>query len=388
MDFGLAKGQSTALTTSRAGGLLGTLRYCAPEQLAAANMTVGPTADVRGLGVTMWELLTRQRLFAEADDERQLATWVLNRDVPLLRSVDAALDPDLEAITAKATERDAESRIQSSGELAELLQMYLDGKPVTIGRPKPLAQMLSRLAVAIVILAALVPNIAAGAFNLIYNRDEIIRNLSERSLDVFWTTQGVINSIAYPLGVFLVGWFAWRASRPLLRQRHGASDEPESLARARPESLLLGHRVALIDIGLWTLAGAMYPIAIHVAAGEMPAAAYLHFFGSLALCGLVAAAYPFFLITWFSLRILYPALSRGHAYASEDRAVFQRLDRLSWAYFMCAAAVPMFTVAILAMIDTNSQIALGVFGIGGLLGFGLVAAIFRQLQTMMSSLTR
>ena len=37
MDFGLAKGQSLALTASRAGGLLGTLRYAAPEQLAAAS---------------------------------------------------------------------------------------------------------------------------------------------------------------------------------------------------------------------------------------------------------------------------------------------------------------------------------------------------------------
>ena len=73
MDFGLAKGQSLELTASRAGGLLGTLRYAAPEQLAAASLKVGPAADVRGLGVTLWELLTRRRLFAEAEDERQLA---------------------------------------------------------------------------------------------------------------------------------------------------------------------------------------------------------------------------------------------------------------------------------------------------------------------------
>ena len=33
MDFGLAKGQSLSLSASKAGGLLGTLRYAAPEQL-------------------------------------------------------------------------------------------------------------------------------------------------------------------------------------------------------------------------------------------------------------------------------------------------------------------------------------------------------------------
>ena len=82
MDFGLAKGQDMELTSSRAGGLLGTLRYAAPEQLAAASLRVGPEADVRGLGVTLWELLTHRRLFAEAQDERQLATLVHDQDVP------------------------------------------------------------------------------------------------------------------------------------------------------------------------------------------------------------------------------------------------------------------------------------------------------------------
>jgi serine/threonine protein kinase len=53
MDFGLAKGAEPTLMASRQGGLLGTLRYAAPEQLAAANLRVGPAADVRGLGVTL-----------------------------------------------------------------------------------------------------------------------------------------------------------------------------------------------------------------------------------------------------------------------------------------------------------------------------------------------
>ncbi|MBC8868505.1 MAG: serine/threonine protein kinase [Planctomycetes bacterium] len=385
MDFGLAKGQSTALTSTRSGGLLGTLRYSAPEQLAAANMPIGPTADVRGLGVTMWELLTRQRLFGEADDERQLATWVLNRDVPLLRSVDPALAPDLEAITAKATERNVESRIQSAGQLAEYLELYLAGKPVPIGAPKAVEKILARFTIPIVILAALATNGLAGLFNFLYNRDEIIRHISTESLGIFWATQSVINAIAYPVGVFLVGMFAYKATRPLRRAYQQRVFSPDDLRRARRHSLLLGHYTAVIGIALWVLAGAAYPIAIHAAAGEMPPSAYLHFFGSLTLCGLVAAAYPFFLITWFSLRIIYPFLSRGNAYASEDRGLFQRLNRLSWRYFVCAAAVPMCAVATLATINTGSRLALGVFGFGGLLGFVLVAAIFRQLQSTLTS---
>jgi formylglycine-generating enzyme required for sulfatase activity/serine/threonine protein kinase len=137
MDFGLAKGQSRTLSASRAGGFLGTLRYAAPEQLAASTLPVGPAADVRGLGVVLWELLTRRRLFADADDERQLAVRVHECDVPRLRAVDPGLDPDLEAVVARATERRTGDRIQSARELAQYLQLYLDGQPLPIRPPSP-----------------------------------------------------------------------------------------------------------------------------------------------------------------------------------------------------------------------------------------------------------
>ena len=73
MDFGLAKGQDTTLDASRQGGLLGTLRYAAPEQRSSPRVEIRPAADVYGLGVTMWELLTRHRLFEDAEDDKQLA---------------------------------------------------------------------------------------------------------------------------------------------------------------------------------------------------------------------------------------------------------------------------------------------------------------------------
>jgi WD40 repeat protein/serine/threonine protein kinase/tetratricopeptide (TPR) repeat protein len=143
MDFGLAKGQSLALSASRQGGLLGTLRYAAPEQLAAAMLTVGPAADVRALGCTLWELLTRRRLFADAEDEKQLAAKVHGEDVPRLRRIDPGLDRDLEAIVARATERRVADRIPSAGQLAAYLQLYLEGKPLPI-RPPTVTEMARR----------------------------------------------------------------------------------------------------------------------------------------------------------------------------------------------------------------------------------------------------
>jgi formylglycine-generating enzyme required for sulfatase activity/serine/threonine protein kinase len=145
MDFGLAKGQGQTLSRSRAGGLLGTLRYAAPEQLAAAKLTVGPAADVRGLGVVCWELLTRRRLYAEAEDEARLATLIYDEDVPRLRQLDPGFDRDLEAVVGRATERRVADRIKSARQLAEYLELYLEGRPLPI-RPPTVAELARRWA--------------------------------------------------------------------------------------------------------------------------------------------------------------------------------------------------------------------------------------------------
>ena len=143
MDFGLAKGQSHSLSASRSGGLKGTLRYAAPEQLAAASLRVGASADVRGLSVVLWELVTRRQLLSEAADERQLAEQVLQHDVPRLREVNPGLDRDLEAIVARATERRVADRIGSAKLLADYLDLYLRGENLPI-RPPSSGEMLGR----------------------------------------------------------------------------------------------------------------------------------------------------------------------------------------------------------------------------------------------------
>ena len=135
MDFGLAKGQDTTLAASHQGGLLGTLRYAAPEQLAYPTVEIRPATDVYGLGVTMWELLTRHRLFGDAEDAKQLAMRMHDADVPPMRTVDPSFDRDLDAIVARATERRMSERIQTAGQLAEYLQLYLDGQPLPFLQP-------------------------------------------------------------------------------------------------------------------------------------------------------------------------------------------------------------------------------------------------------------
>ncbi len=224
MDFGLAKGQTVSLTASRAGGLLGTLRYAAPEQLAAASLRIGPAVDVRGLGVTMWELLTRRRLFGEAEDERQLAALVHDQDVPRLRVVDPSLDADLEAIVARATERRVADRIQSASQLADYLQLYLDGASLPI-RPPSAAELLRRwvrehaaivrvggaaalaVVIAVVTAFALINSAKEDALNLAKEKSQLAAanlELAHKEADARTTIQQQATSLAR--GLFELGY--------------------------------------------------------------------------------------------------------------------------------------------------------------------------------------
>jgi serine/threonine protein kinase len=175
MDFGLAKGGDASQTVSIGAGFMGKLRYAAPEQLASAVLDVGPPADVRGLGATLWELITRKRLFGEAGDERALATMIHQKDVPRLREIDPGFDRDLEAIVMRATEREIDKRIQSAEELADYLDLYLMGEALPI-RPPTNRELFARWVrrrkalVASVLFAALVVSSMLGWFYFELNK--------------------------------------------------------------------------------------------------------------------------------------------------------------------------------------------------------------------------
>ena len=61
-DFGLSRNQSEPLEAS--SGLVGTLRYLAPEQLSGH---ADVRTDIYALGVTLFELSTRTAAFGPAD---------------------------------------------------------------------------------------------------------------------------------------------------------------------------------------------------------------------------------------------------------------------------------------------------------------------------------
>ncbi|HET6576261.1 MAG TPA: serine/threonine-protein kinase, partial [Fimbriiglobus sp.] len=128
-DFGLAKAEGQPDLT-HTGDLLGTLRYMPPE---AFDGRYDARSDVYALGLTLFELLALRPAFDERDRNRMVRR-VMTGDPPRLRKHRPDAPRDLVTVVEKAIERDPGRRYQSAGALADDLQRYLDGRPITARR--------------------------------------------------------------------------------------------------------------------------------------------------------------------------------------------------------------------------------------------------------------
>jgi hypothetical protein len=123
-DFGLAKTQDAALTTT--GDVVGTLRYMAPERFRSEG---DERADVYGLGLTLYELLVLRPAF-ESPDRLRLIDRIKNEEPTRPRAVDPRIPRDLETIVLKAMHKEALRRYPSAEEMAEDLRRFTAGEPI------------------------------------------------------------------------------------------------------------------------------------------------------------------------------------------------------------------------------------------------------------------
>lgn len=94
-------------------GLEGTLAYLAPEQTGRMNRGVDYRADFYALGVTLFELLTRQRPF-ESQDAMALVHYHLAVEPPNICDLAPGVPDSLVAIVRKLMAKNAEDRYQSA----------------------------------------------------------------------------------------------------------------------------------------------------------------------------------------------------------------------------------------------------------------------------------
>jgi serine/threonine protein kinase len=117
LDFGIAKAVGRMQTT-RGDQLKGKLAYMAPEQLAREPLD--RRADVYAASIVLWELLTGERLFHEADEIstfRKAMEHVAPPPSALAPGIPAALD----ASVLRGLARDRGQRFASAREMAAAL---------------------------------------------------------------------------------------------------------------------------------------------------------------------------------------------------------------------------------------------------------------------------
>src|SRR5262245_23176155 len=128
-DFGLAKADDQENLT-RAGDVLGTLRYMPPE---AFDGKFDGRGDVYSLGLTLYELLAFRPAFDERDRNR-LVKKVTNEEPPRLNRLNRDVPRDLVTIIHKAIARDPAHRYQTAAEMAEDLRRFGEDRPVRARR--------------------------------------------------------------------------------------------------------------------------------------------------------------------------------------------------------------------------------------------------------------
>lgn len=374
----------------------GTLAYMSPEQLEACNPahprdpdSLDGRSDLYSLGLVLWELLTGARPFIDeqlADNwPATLAEMTARRhrgiDQAVAQSIGRDWPPGLCELLLRCLHGEVAHRPASGEELARHLELCLQPGAHAIIHPSQRSwrALARQYPIASVLVAAIVPNALAGIFNYFYNRIEIIDQL-QNSGAAFERIQTVINVIAYLIGISFVFWFVSPISKRIQRSADDSQESEETSSRLRLQCLRLGHLAAGISLGIWMIAALAYPMALHMQVKSVPLSASLHFIASLTLCGLIAAAYPFFSVSCLAVSSFYPALVRIDSLTEADATNLQRLSRSSWLYLLLAATVPMLAVAILVLLGSQARFALGLLAVAGLAGFGLAFTQFRLLQ--------
>ena len=128
LDFGLAlllAGDAETGRLTQAGTVMGSLAYMAPEQLAGEEED--SRTDVYALGVTLFELATGQRPFAQ-ERPQALMFAIVNTPAPSLRTLRPDAGAELDDLIASCLEKDRARRPASAATVAETLRrLPVDG---------------------------------------------------------------------------------------------------------------------------------------------------------------------------------------------------------------------------------------------------------------------
>jgi eukaryotic-like serine/threonine-protein kinase len=175
-DFGLAKNLDSGKTLLDPGAVAGTPSYMAPEQVRGTSPTIGPAVDIYALGAILYEMLTGRAPFGAENAYDTLLQVVHQEPVPL-RQLQPKLPRDLETICLKCLHKDPRKRYARALDLADDLQRFGSGQPITarpIGTLERTAKWARRRPAVAGLLAAivLVTALALGLVSWFWNQAE------------------------------------------------------------------------------------------------------------------------------------------------------------------------------------------------------------------------
>ena len=143
VDFGLAKKQSSKLSLTNTGAVIGTPSYMSPEQASGARAQVSFNADIYSLGAVLYHMVTGRPPFL---GERPVDTvlMVLEQDPITPRALNPRIHRDLEGIVMRCLQKPIDLRYPTARALSEDLTAFLEGQPVS-AREGRFFQVLSNL---------------------------------------------------------------------------------------------------------------------------------------------------------------------------------------------------------------------------------------------------
>ncbi len=124
IDFGVAKAAENNASVTRAGAILGTPAYMAPEQASQA-MDADGRADLFSLGVVAYELVSGKLPWTTNTDLARLARILVDEPVPLLEVVPNVPEA-VSNLVMGMLDNDLERRIQSATAVSDFAYTCLD----------------------------------------------------------------------------------------------------------------------------------------------------------------------------------------------------------------------------------------------------------------------
>ncbi|MEV0250161.1 serine/threonine-protein kinase [Nocardia sp. NPDC050712] len=377
-----------------------TTAYSSPEELSRALDSEAPEldsrADIYALGVLLWELLTGTLPFGGADSPA--AALEQRRGgvrATALRQLPADCPAALRRVLLTCLEPEPHRRWSTGAVLAQQLDLCLDEHARDLVDPpqRSLRRHLRHWRVLLIALAIGVPNALASLYNIEHNRALIINHMSAEAQDRIDLTTAITNAAYFTVGAAVMVYFGRHLIFVPHGLRTGVRYSPETLHRARTNTIQFGDRALIAVFSMWMLSGVSFPFLLAGTGDEVPSAyAYAHYFVSHAICGAIALVYPFLLMNFYLIRCIYPMFLSHGEISARDAVLLHRLRRRCGAWMLGAAAIPLLSVAsatLLVPADLAEIIVvLRFLAIGSVVAFLGVYVLFMALEKDLRALER